>query len=163
MRAASVLAAVGRAAIAVIAGTRARLRRLRLAAPAPAGGRDAEPRIRDDQQAVLGRRPLADGDELAQVVIELQDIAAKKASGRRIPIHARLRNALSELHNVDGGIGPVIRSERGAAMSPLSDVQFSRFAETEVAKLLTFGKPRGMLEVMPLTHIRGHDLRTMSP
>jgi hypothetical protein len=30
----------------------------------------------------------------------------------------------------------------------LSDVQFSRYAETEVAKLLTFGRPRGVLEVM---------------
>jgi hypothetical protein len=34
------------------------------------------------------------------------------------------------------------------AMSRLSDVQFSRFTETEVAKLLTFGRPRGALEVM---------------
>ena len=46
-----------------------------------------------------------------------------------------------------GRAGPII-----PAISPLSDVQFSRFAETEVAKLLTFGKPRGMLEVMvPMT------------
>jgi hypothetical protein len=44
-------------------------------------------------------------------------------------------------------------------MSPLSDVQFSRFAETEVAKLLTFGKPRGMLEVMvPMTDDERRDL-----
>jgi hypothetical protein len=33
-------------------------------------------------------------------------------------------------------------------MSRVSDVQFSRFTETEVAKLLTFGRPRGALEVM---------------
>ncbi len=46
-------------------------------------------------------------------------------------------------------------------MSPLSDVQFSRFAETEVAKLLTFGKPRGMLEVMvPMTDDERRDLET---
>jgi hypothetical protein len=46
-------------------------------------------------------------------------------------------------------------------MSPLSDVQFSRFAETEVAKLLTFGKPRGLLEAMvPMTDDERRDLET---
>ena len=46
-------------------------------------------------------------------------------------------------------------------MSPLSDVQFSRFAETEVAKLLTFGRPRGLLEVMvPMTDDERRDLET---
>lgn len=44
-------------------------------------------------------------------------------------------------------------------ISPLSDVQFSRFAETEVAKLLTLGRPRGMLEVMiPMTDDERRDL-----
>jgi hypothetical protein len=44
-------------------------------------------------------------------------------------------------------------------VSPLSDVQFSRFAETEAAKLLTFGRPRGVLEVMvPLTDDERRDL-----
>ena len=57
-------------------------------------------------------------------------------------------------------------------MSPLSDVQFSRFAEMECAKLLTFGRPRGVLEVMvPMTdderrdleaHIKEHFSRSMS-
>jgi hypothetical protein len=46
-------------------------------------------------------------------------------------------------------------------ISPLSDVQFSRFAETEVAKLLTFGRPRGVLEVMlPMTDDERRDLET---
>jgi hypothetical protein len=46
-------------------------------------------------------------------------------------------------------------------MSPLSDVQFSHFTETEVAKLLTFGRPRGMLEVMvPMTDDERRDLET---
>jgi len=40
------------------------------------------------------------------------------------------------------------RQLRYSGISPLSDVQFSRFTETEVAKLLTFGRPRGALEVM---------------
>jgi hypothetical protein len=46
-------------------------------------------------------------------------------------------------------------------VSPLSDVQFSRFSETEVAKLFTFGKPRGVLEVMlPMTDDERRDLET---
>ncbi len=46
-------------------------------------------------------------------------------------------------------------------MSRLSDVQFSRFTETEVAKLLTFGRPRGALEVMvPMTDDERRDLET---
>lgn len=45
-----------------------------------------------------------------------------------------------------------------AVVSPLSDVQFSRFTETEVAKLLTFGS-RGLLEVMvPLTDDERRDI-----
>ena len=46
-------------------------------------------------------------------------------------------------------------------MSRLSDVQFSRFTETEVAKLLTFGRPRGALEVMvPMSDDERRDLET---
>ena len=46
-------------------------------------------------------------------------------------------------------------------MSRLSDVQFSRFTETEVAKLLTYGRPRGALEVMvPMSDDERRDLET---
>jgi hypothetical protein len=46
-------------------------------------------------------------------------------------------------------------------VSPLSDVQFSRFTEMEAAKLLTFGRPRGVLEVMvPMTDDERRDLET---
>jgi hypothetical protein len=46
-------------------------------------------------------------------------------------------------------------------VSPLSDVQFSRFAEMECAKLLTFGRPSGVLEVMvPMTDDERRDLET---
>jgi hypothetical protein len=46
-------------------------------------------------------------------------------------------------------------------VSPLSDLQFSRFTETEVGKLLTFGRPRGVLEVMiPMTDDERRDLET---
>lgn len=53
--------------------------------------------------------------------IELHDSAAKKRSGRRIPIHADLRAALQKLFHNHGN-GPVVRSERGGAMTPLSIV-----------------------------------------
>jgi len=59
--------------------------------------------------------------EIAQV-IELQDKAAKKGSGRLIPMHADLRQALGDLRDVTSGTGHVIRSERGGPMKPLSVV-----------------------------------------
>src|SRR4051812_5700011 len=50
--------------------------------------------------------------------IELIDAAAKKGSGRRIPLHAQLRAALSELPRAGSDNGPIVRSERGRAMQP---------------------------------------------
>lgn len=62
-----------------------------------------------------------DGDVAS--VLELQDHAAKKQHGRRIPIHAELQAALIELRNADNRtLGSVVRSERGGAMTPLSIV-----------------------------------------
>ncbi len=55
-------------------------------------------------------------------VIELHDIAAKNGSGRLIPLHPDLRQALTALQGLANGIGPVIRSERGGPMTPLSIV-----------------------------------------
>jgi integrase len=55
-------------------------------------------------------------------VIELRDHAAKKGSGRLIPMHPDLRQALATYRSIATGIGPVIRSERGGAMTPLSIV-----------------------------------------
>lgn len=49
-------------------------------------------------------------------VIELHDQAAKKCGGRSIPIHPDLRKAMIALRRVDGDCGPLVRSERGAAM-----------------------------------------------
>lgn len=55
-----------------------------------------------------------------------------------------------------GGASSVIQ-----IVSRLSDVQFSRFTETEVAKLLTYGRPRGALEVMvPMSDDERRDLET---
>ena len=54
--------------------------------------------------------------------IELHDRAAKKRSGRLIPLHPQLREALTALRSVTGGSGPVIRSRRGSPMTPTSIV-----------------------------------------
>jgi integrase len=55
-------------------------------------------------------------------VLELRDHAAKKRSGRLIPLHKNLRDALASWRSVTGGTGPVVLSERGCAMTPLSIV-----------------------------------------
>ena len=47
--------------------------------------------------------------------IELHDAAAKKRSGRTIPLHPDLMRSLRRLHKQHAVRGPVIRSERGAA------------------------------------------------
>ena len=55
--------------------------------------------------------------------LELQDRAAKKGSGRVIPIHPDLRVALFKLARLAPTLdGPVIRSERGGPMTPASIV-----------------------------------------
>src|SRR6201990_1468953 len=46
-------------------------------------------------------------------VIELRDHAAKKQSGRLIPIHRELRGALVAWRDMTSSAGPIIRSERG--------------------------------------------------
>jgi integrase len=53
--------------------------------------------------------------------ISLQDSIAKKGSGRTIPIHKDLAKALRML-SIQGAVGPIIRSERNQAMTPLSVV-----------------------------------------
>ena len=58
-------------------------------------------------------------------VIELADHAAKKGSGRTIPLHPKLRRALQALKNAAGYIdGPVIQSERGGPMEAASVVNW---------------------------------------
>jgi integrase/recombinase XerD len=58
--------------------------------------------------------------------LELRDIVAKNRSGRVIPIHPDLRDALMELFAAQsqGGHGPAIRSERGGPMTPVSIVSW---------------------------------------
>ena len=55
-------------------------------------------------------------------VIELLDFAAKNGSGRLVPAHAELRKALAAYRRLSTGSGPVVRSERGGPMTPLSIV-----------------------------------------
>jgi integrase len=63
-------------------------------------------------------------------LIELRDHAAKMGSGRVIPIHPDLRDALAILLGQSYRTGAVIRSERGGPMTPLSIViWFSRAYE----------------------------------
>jgi integrase len=61
-------------------------------------------------------------------VIELRDCAAKKKSGRLIPIHPSLRIALAAWRKLTPGTGPVIRSERGGPMTPVSIVNWFALA-----------------------------------
>jgi integrase len=61
-------------------------------------------------------------------VIELRDCAAKKKSGRLIPIHPALRSALSTWRKMTTGTGPIIRSERGGPMTPESVVNWFAIA-----------------------------------
>jgi integrase len=57
-------------------------------------------------------------------VIELRDCAAKKNSGRLIPIHPTLRTALIAWRKMTSGTGPIVRSERGGPMTPVSIVNW---------------------------------------
>jgi integrase len=60
--------------------------------------------------------------------IELNDCIAKKSSGRRIPIHPDLQTTLTAGRLLTDGIGPVVRSERGDAMSAVSIVNWFALA-----------------------------------
>jgi integrase/recombinase XerD len=53
-------------------------------------------------------------------LVELRDHAAKNGGGRLIPAHPELRHALAAYRGLSTGIEPLIRSERGGAMTPLS-------------------------------------------
>jgi integrase len=70
---------------------------------------------------------LDSGGEVGSV-IELRDYAAKKGSGRLIPIHPDLRAALGDWRGRCSGTGPVVRSERGGGMTPVSIVNWFAIA-----------------------------------
>jgi integrase len=56
--------------------------------------------------------------------IELHDRAAKKSGGRLIPIHPELADALRDWRDQIEAAGPIILSERGGPMSPVSIVNW---------------------------------------
>lgn len=60
--------------------------------------------------------------------MELHNDAAKGHKGRRLPIHPDLQRALQNLARRAGAAGPVIKSERGGAMRPISIVMWFRAA-----------------------------------
>ena len=62
------------------------------------------------------------------LVIELRDHAAKKKSGRIIPLHHDLRAALSAWRDETEAVGPVVKSERGGPMTPVSIVNWFALA-----------------------------------
>ncbi|HLH98014.1 MAG TPA: tyrosine-type recombinase/integrase [Xanthobacteraceae bacterium] len=63
-----------------------------------------------------------DADGAIGRAVELYDQAAKNRGGRRIPLHPELRHALAASRGVTDNTGPVVRSERGGPMKPLSIV-----------------------------------------
>ncbi len=84
--------------------------------------------LRAGEIAKLTWPMVSDPDGNISDIIELSDIAAKKCSGRTIPMHREIKAALLELKELDASDGPIVRSERGAAMTPASIVNwFSAF------------------------------------
>ena len=76
--------------------------------------------LRACEIARLRWRMITDANGEVDTVIELPARAAKKGSGRQIPIHPELRDGLIELQagSTETRSGsPVIRSERGGAMT----------------------------------------------
>src|SRR5437764_10386277 len=71
--------------------------------------------LRAGQIAKLTWPMLLDASGRISGRIELYDAAAKKGSGRVIPLHRQLHRALLQLRRQTGSVGPVIRSERGRA------------------------------------------------
>jgi integrase/recombinase XerD len=56
--------------------------------------------------------------------IELHDAAAKMRSGRRVPLHTDLREALARAREVSDGRRHVVYSERGGGLTPSSIVNW---------------------------------------
>src|SRR6476646_4415575 len=84
--------------------------------------------LRAGEIAKLTWPMLLDADGRLGNRIELHDRAAKKGSGRTIPLHPDLRRALQQLRRHTGAEGAVIRSERGGSrgMRPGSVVNWFR-------------------------------------
>jgi integrase/recombinase XerD len=83
--------------------------------------------LRAGEIAKLTWSMVLDADRRIADRIELHDSAAKKGSGRTIPLRRDLRRALQQLRRETGAEGAVIRSERGGkGMRPSSIVNWFR-------------------------------------
>src|SRR5712671_968537 len=83
--------------------------------------------LRAGEIAKLTWSMVLDADGRIGKRIELHDSAAKKGSGRTIPLRRDLRRALQQLRRHTGAEGAVIHSERGGkAMRPGSVVNWFR-------------------------------------
>ena len=84
--------------------------------------------LRAGEIAKLTWQMLLDAGGDVGAALELRDAIVKYGNGRLIPIHADLRHAFLELRQHSDGVGPVIRSERGGAMCPVSIVRWFAIA-----------------------------------
>ena len=82
-----------------------------------AGLRAAEVARLEWPMVLDARGPVAD-------IIAVQNSIAKRRSGRRVPIHAVLRDSLTTLMHQSAADGPVIVSARGRRMRPNSIVNW---------------------------------------
>lgn len=78
--------------------------------------------LRAGEIANLSWDMVLDGTGAVAPTIELRDQIAKNGSGRRIPLHPELRDALIALRRHSDSSGLVIRSERGAGLTPTAVV-----------------------------------------
>lgn len=103
-----------------------------------------------------------DGSGTIGPTIDLPDGAAKRGSGRRIPLHTDLKATLIGWRDLAGSAGPVIKSERGTAMTPVSVVNW--FARAYRAVGLTdcsshSGRRTFITRAARLVHRAGGSLR----
>jgi integrase/recombinase XerD len=78
--------------------------------------------LRAGEIAHLAWAMITDPSGAIGTVLELPDYAAKKRSGRIVPLHEDLRTALAAWRSVTQSDGPVIVSERGGPLTPQSIV-----------------------------------------
>jgi integrase len=102
----------------------------------------------------------ADGSIADSIAIE--DRIAKKRSGRRIPMHHELHDALADLYNLVDEEGPVIRSQRGGHMTANSIVNWfvKFFHDLEFDGCSSHsGRRTFVTKAAKLTHKAGASLR----
>jgi integrase len=91
------------------------------------------------------------GSELA-----IEDRIAKKRSGRRVPLHLDLRNALAALRRISPPPGAIIRSARGGNMRPNSIVNWfvTLFGELDLVGCSSHSGRRSFITAVQL--LAGH-------